>query len=125
MAWPRRALACALLVYAAAAYPAPPVPIPADTLEGVKTAIRLKNFSQASATLERIAGSGDPEAQYLLGVFYLNGVTGPRNPTLARGWFEKSANAGQPASRVQSGDPAGLGRPARPAGLRALAQARA
>ncbi len=61
--------------------------------------------------LQRIAAKGDAEAQYLLGVFYLNGVTGPRNPTLARGWFEKSATQGNPraafslATLLASADP--------------------
>ena len=93
MAWPSSALACVLLAYAAAALPAQPAAA-ADTLEGVKTAVRLKNFSQASEMLQRIAAKGDPEAQYLLGVFYLNGVAGPRNPAAAREWFEKAATQG-------------------------------
>ena len=94
MAWPSRALACLLMAYAAAALPAQPAPAAVDTLEGVKTAVRLKNFSQAMEMLQRIAAKGDAEAQYLLGVFYLNGVAGPRNPAAAREWFEKAATQG-------------------------------
>ena len=49
-----------------------------DPLESVKTAIRLKNFSAAAAaTLQQLASGGNVEAQYLLGVFYLNGVQWP------------------------------------------------
>ncbi|HUL18603.1 MAG TPA: hypothetical protein VLV29_04985, partial [Steroidobacteraceae bacterium] len=65
-----------------------------DPLEPVKSAIRLKDFSAAAATLQQLAAGGNPEAQYLLGVFCLNGVNGPRDPQAARGWFEKAAGQG-------------------------------
>ena len=67
---------------------------PADPLEGVKTAIRLKNFTEAATGLQRLAVAGNAEAQYLLAAFYLNGVSGPRDPAQAKAWLEKSAGQG-------------------------------
>ena len=67
---------------------------PADPLEGVKTSIRLKKFAEAATALQKLAGTGNPEAQYLLAVFYLNGVNGPRDAAQAKGWLEKSAGQG-------------------------------
>ena len=60
----------------------------------VKTEIRLKNFSAAATALQQLAAGGNVEAQYLLGVFCLNGVSGPRDPQAARAWFEKAASQG-------------------------------
>src|SRR5215469_11631517 len=65
-----------------------------DPLESVKAAIRLKNFGAAQSDLQRLAGAGDAEAQYLLAVFYLNGLAGPRDVVQAKGWLEKSAGQG-------------------------------
>lgn len=64
-------------------------------LAAVKAEISLHDFDAAAAALERLAGEGDPEAEYLLGVFYLQGLDGPANPTLARQWLEKAATQGQ------------------------------
>ncbi|TLY94167.1 MAG: sel1 repeat family protein [Gammaproteobacteria bacterium] len=66
----------------------------ADPLEGVKTAIRLKKFAEAATALQKLASAGNADAQYMLAVFYLNGVNGPRDPAQARGWLEKSAGQG-------------------------------
>src|SRR3981081_742922 len=67
---------------------------PADPLEGVKTAIRLKNFTEAATAVQRLAAPGNAEAQYLLAAFYLNGVNGPRDVAQAKAWLEKSAGQG-------------------------------
>ena len=66
----------------------------ADPLEGVKNAIRLKNFTGAQSDLQRLADAGNAEAQYLLAVFFLNGLGGPRDPVQAKLWLEKSASQG-------------------------------
>ena len=84
MAWPRQTVFAALAVLAAAAALA--VSRPAEPLDGVKSAIRLKNFTAAATELEKLANAGNPQAQYLLASFYLNGVTGPRDPQRARTW---------------------------------------
>jgi hypothetical protein len=44
-----------------------------DVLDPVRADIRLKDFTGASARLTQLA-AGNAEAQYLLGVFYLNGL---------------------------------------------------
>src|ERR1700726_1452475 len=96
MARSRQALLAVLAVLAAgAALAAPRQPIrPPDPLEGVKTAIRLKNFTEAATALQRLAAAGNAEAQYLLAAFYLNGVSGPRDVAQAKAWLEKSAGQG-------------------------------
>jgi hypothetical protein len=67
---------------------------PSDPLEPVKSAIRLKDFTAASATLQRLAAAGNSEAQYLLGAFYLNGLAGAPDRMAARSWLEKAAAQG-------------------------------
>ena len=67
---------------------------PADPLDGVKTSIRLKDFTAAASELQRLAEGGNAEAQYMLAVFYLNGLRGPPDPATARSWLEKSAAKG-------------------------------
>src|SRR5258705_5192102 len=82
-----------LAVGAALAAPRQPIR-PPDPLEGVKTGIRLKNFTEAATALQRLAAAGNAEAQYLLAAFYLNGVNGPRDVAQAKAWLEKSAGQG-------------------------------
>jgi serine/threonine-protein phosphatase 6 regulatory ankyrin repeat subunit B len=66
----------------------------ADPLDGVKESIRLKRFAGAASELERLAAAGSPDAQYLLAVFYLNGLNGPPDAARARPWLEKAAHQG-------------------------------
>ncbi|MBV8854637.1 MAG: ankyrin repeat domain-containing protein, partial [Sinobacteraceae bacterium] len=66
-----------------------------DALESAKAHIRLKEFSAAQAELQRLSESGNPQAEYLLAVFYLNGIAGRREPALARVWLEKAADQGE------------------------------
>src|SRR2546421_149783 len=95
MARPRPALLAVLGVLAVgAALAAPRQFSRPDPLEGVKTSIRLKKFAEAATALQKLAGAGNAEAQYMLAVFYLNGVNGPRDPKQAKGWLEKSAGQG-------------------------------
>src|SRR5437660_715350 len=96
MARPRRvrALLPAALSMVLSAGAALAVSRPPDPLDGVKTSIRLKNFAAAATELQKLAAGGNPDAQYLLAVFYLNGVSGPRDPATAKTWLEKAANKG-------------------------------
>ena len=87
------ALSTAGVNVAAAAGAAKPFARP-DALEGVKTAIRLKNFGAAQSDLQRLAETGNADAQYLLAAFYLNGLAGARDPAQAKLWLEKSAAQG-------------------------------
>src|SRR5215469_1872779 len=65
-----------------------------DALEGVKASIRLKNFGAAQSELQRLAGAGNADAEFLLASFYLNGLGGPRDVAQAKLWLEKSAAHG-------------------------------
>ncbi|MFL6605482.1 MAG: ankyrin repeat domain-containing protein [Steroidobacteraceae bacterium] len=69
-------------------------PAAQDPLDGVKESIRLKQFAGAATELQRLAAAGNADAQYLLGVFYLNGLNGPRDAAQARPWLEKAAQQG-------------------------------
>src|SRR5882757_6801806 len=66
----------------------------ASPMDGIKDAIRLKQFAHAATELQRLAAAGNPDAQYLLGVFYLNGLNGPGDAGQARVWMEKAAAQG-------------------------------
>lgn len=69
-------------------------PAATDPLDGVKESIRLKRFAGAASELQRLAAAGNSDAQYLLAVFYLNGLNGPRDAAQARPWLEKAAQQG-------------------------------
>jgi len=71
-------------------------PAAKDPLDGVKESIRLKQFAGGATELQRLAAAGNPDAQYLLAVFYLNGLNGPRDAAQARSWLEKAAQRATP-----------------------------
>src|SRR2546430_7570345 len=104
MARPRAALLAVLgMLAVGAALAAPRQFSRPDPLEGVKTAIRLKKFAEAATALQKLASAGNADAQYMLAVFYLNGVNGPRDPAQAKGWLEKSAGRSEEhTSELQS-----------------------
>lgn len=116
-------LACALLAgfargevatSAAWATPATTVSSAPDPLEEVKAAIRLKQFAAAAGHLQQLAQAGNARAQYLLGVFYLNGLNGPRDVRQARSWLERSSAQGDERAVIALRDVNGSGnRPAR------------
>ncbi|MEA2758638.1 MAG: localization factor PodJL, partial [Methylobacteriaceae bacterium] len=55
------------------------------------------------AGLQSLAVTGDPSAQYELGVRYAEGRTTTRDPKLAAQWFEKAANQGLAAAQYRIG----------------------
>ena len=69
----------------------PPVRGP-DALESVRSAVRLKNFPAAAAELQQLAAGGSADAQYLLGCFYLTGLSGPRDVEQAKKWLLQAAS---------------------------------
>lgn len=71
-----------------------------DPLAKAKEAIRLKQFNTAEGELRQLAEAGNVDAQYVLAVFYLNGLNGPRDEDRARAWLEKSAAAGSRAAAL-------------------------
>jgi len=110
---PRAALL--MLGALAAAHIALSAPAPADPLDGVKESIRLKRFAGAASELQRLAAGGNPDAQYLLAIFYLNGLNGPPDAAQARHWLEKAAQQGN--TRAALSLDALLGRRDAPAGV--------
>jgi ankyrin repeat protein len=71
-----------------------PVGAVPNALDMVKEAIRLKQFDRAATELQQLAAHGNADAQYLLGVFYLNGLNGPPDVPQARIWMTKAAAQG-------------------------------
>lgn len=47
----------------------------------------------------RAASAEDPEAQFMIGVIYMNGAGKKQNTQKAKEWFEKSAKNGHPAAK--------------------------
>jgi len=60
-------------------------------------------FNSALAELEEIANKGDPEAQFLVGSFYLNGIFVPVDHKKGVKFYEKSAAAGHPDGLYYTG----------------------
>ena len=54
----------------------------------------LGDFTGARAGFDTLAKSGDPRAQYILGLMSLEGKGGPRDEAAALGWLRKSADQG-------------------------------
>jgi ankyrin repeat protein len=69
-----------------------------DPLEGTRSALRLLQFDKAMELLGSLSRAGNPDAQYLLALMYLNGVgTGP-DPLRARALLQSAAEHGQGAA---------------------------
>lgn len=68
-------------------------PARADTSEGLLLFERGL-FDEAAVELQRDVANGDPTAQYVLGVMYLNMMVEPPSPDAAAGLITKSAEAG-------------------------------
>ena len=60
-------------------------------LENARAALRLRDYPTALSRLQQLAGSGNAEAQLLLGLTHLNGVGGPVDGAQAESWLRKSA----------------------------------
>ncbi|MEM7299354.1 MAG: toll/interleukin-1 receptor domain-containing protein [Bacteroidota bacterium] len=56
-------------------------------LEGVE-----QNFNSAQSYFERAAQEGHAEAQYALGLFFLEGLNGTPDPELAESWLKKAVS---------------------------------
>jgi len=82
---------------AAAASPARQVRIK-DPLEGARAALRLLQFDQARELLDSLSRTGNPDAQYLLALMYLNGVGTGTDAVRARALLQSAAEHGQGAA---------------------------
>jgi ankyrin repeat protein len=70
----------------------------ADPLEPARAALRTLQFSRAIELLSAAGTGGNPEAQYLLGLMYLNGVGIVADPVRARALLQSAADHGQGAA---------------------------
>lgn len=59
-----------------------------------KEAISNKEFQQAAALFRQAAELGDPEAQYNLGLLYMEGNGLKKDEKIAAGWIQKAADQG-------------------------------
>ena len=89
----RRTLCCVIGLCAAAA-PAKPVK-PKDPLEPARAALRTLQFNKAIELLGAAGNGGNADAQYLLGLMYLNGVGVVSDPAHARALLQSAAEHGQ------------------------------
>src|SRR5579864_727661 len=69
-----------------------------DPMEAARTALRTLQFQKAIALLEPTATAGNADAQYLLGLMYLNGVGVATNATRALVLLQAAAEHGQGAA---------------------------
>ena len=63
-------------------------------------ATATRDYAAAQAWFERAAAQGHSEAQFFLGLIYIDGQGVPRDYVQARGWFERAAAQGE--ARAQS-----------------------
>jgi ankyrin repeat protein len=87
------ALCCLLCLSAAAASVKPPKP--KDSLEPARAALRTLQFKRA---IELLNAAGSADAQYLLGLMYLNGVGVVSDPARARAMLQSAAERGHAAA---------------------------
>jgi TPR repeat protein len=87
------ALCCTISLSAAAA-PAKQVKIK-DPLEPARAALRTLQFNKAIELLTAAGSAGNADAQYLLGLMYLNGVGVVSDPKHARTLLQSAAEHGQ------------------------------
>src|SRR6202049_2800182 len=90
------ALCCAMSLSAAAA-PAKHV-APKDPLEPARAALRTLQFDKAIALLSAAGDAGNADAQYLLGLMYLNGVGHVADAAHGRTLLQSAAERGQGAA---------------------------
>jgi ankyrin repeat protein len=92
-----------------------PSPAQKDPLEAARAALRTLKYDQAIALLERAGNAGNAEAQYLLGLIYLNGVGVLPDAPRARALLQSAAEHGQGAAayvlaaQLANTDPADVG----------------
>ena len=70
----------------------------ADPLEPARAALRTLQFSKAIDLLGAAGSAGNPDAEYLLGLIYLNGVGVVADPARARVLLQSAAEHGHGAA---------------------------
>jgi len=81
------------------AVPAPPAQTPAPQSGPAQTA----KPQPALDRLSQLATAGNPKAELIVGLKYLNGEGAPVNETQAAAWLEKAAEAGEPVAQYRLG----------------------
>ena len=75
-----------------------------DALEPARAALRTLQFEKATALLTALGNAGNPDAEYLLGLMYLNGVGVPLDETRGSNLIRAAAERGSaPAAYVLAG----------------------
>jgi TPR repeat protein len=64
-----------------------------DPLESARSSVRLKQFDRALTDLHKQAEGGNTEAQYLLGLALLNGLTSEPDLPQAKRWLKSAAQS--------------------------------
>ena len=85
---------CCIVSLTAAAAPAKQIK-PKDPLEPARAALRTLQFNKAIDLLNSASNAGNADAQYLLGLIYLNGVGITADPARARALLQSAAEHDQ------------------------------
>jgi ankyrin repeat protein len=88
---------CCLVSLAAAAAPKKQV-LPKDPLEPARAALRTLQFDKAIGLLKSAGNAGNTDAEYLLGLMYLNGVGLVADPARGRALLQTAAEHGHGAA---------------------------
>src|SRR3984893_17608954 len=88
---------CCVISLSAAGAPAKQTK-PKDPLEPARAALRTLQFNKAIELLGTAGNTGNAEAQYLLGLMYLNGVGIASDPKRGRALLQSAAEHGQGAA---------------------------
>jgi ankyrin repeat protein len=68
---------------------------PGTVIDSALAAVRQRQYTEATQALTAAANAGTADAQYLLGMIYLNGLGQLPDVTQAASWLEKAAVQGQ------------------------------
>jgi TPR repeat protein len=68
---------------------------PAGPLEDANAAVRKRDYATAIQLIRPLAEQGDPNAQYMLGVFYDNGLGVPQDRVKGYLWLSLAASKGR------------------------------
>jgi TPR repeat protein len=75
----------------------------ADALDDGHTAFEAKHYKQAYALWQPLAEQGDPDAQYNIGLLYMNGLGVTKNDRTALLWFTRAGQQGLADAQYNAG----------------------
>ncbi|MGV6820081.1 MAG: tetratricopeptide repeat protein, partial [Parvularcula sp.] len=88
----------------ALAQDAPLQPIQSRDIGTAVAAMRAGDYATARALAEDLAAMGDPDAQYILGHIYQNGLTVEKDTVKAITYYVQAATSGQPNAQFALGE---------------------